>query len=139
MIISGNRKNRIGELDTGFQAHKNEYTSKITYEKHIPILNLSIPISDTGLFLVNRIRLEELMAGRREIIIKIIATLILESLCMLVVVSLWLRIKLYPIKELTGKMDEIKNGCFTPPLKKVPENELGILVESFNQMSISIV
>lgn len=139
MIISGNRKNRIGELDTGFQAHKNEYTSKITYEKHIPILNLSIPISDTGLFLVNRIRLEELMAGRREIIIKIIATLILESLCMLVVVSLWLRIKLYPIKELTGKMDEIKNGCFTPPLKKVPENELGILVECFNQMSISIV
>lgn len=58
------------------------------------------------------------MAGRREIIIKIIATLILESLCMLVVVSLWLRIKLYPIKELTGKMDEIKTDASLLLLKK---------------------
>lgn len=139
MIISGSRKDRIGEIDDGFLSSKTSNTSRLTYDKHVPVLNLCIPVSNTGLFLVNRIRLEELIAGRRDIIWKIMVTLVLESLCMLPVVSLWLRIKLHPVKELTEKMDEIKNGRFTPPLKKIPENELGILVESFNQMSLSIV
>lgn len=139
MIISGKRKNRIGEIYDGFQSTDGKYTSLLTYENHIPILNLEIPVSDTGLFLVNRIRLEEFMRGRREIIWKIMVTLVLESLCMLLVVSLWLRVKLHPLQELTGKMEEIKNGCFTSPLNKIPENELGILVESFNEMSLSIV
>lgn len=139
-IVSGRDKSKIGKIYEN-QDHldlKKPYSSVMSDTDGVPNLNLSYRIPGTTLWLVNNVQLDDLEASSREMIVNIIFTMTIGSLLLLLIISIWLRKKLSPLRELTAKMGEIQYGKFGATLKKIPQNELGILVRKFNEMSLAI-
>lgn len=139
-IISSAVKSNIGET---YPNNNNldftpSYSSVISYTGSVPTLNLSYHIPNTELWLVNHIKLDDLVTSSGEIIVTITLTMCIGSSCLLLIVSIWLRRKLHPLKELVNKMSDIQSGKLGSTFGKIPHNEFGILIRKFNEMSLSV-
>ncbi len=139
-IISSEKKSIIGQTYNNFGKlnFKRDYSSVMTDNQGIPCLNLSYRIPNTELWLVDQIQLNDLAASSRDIIWMITLTMFIGSLLLLLIVSIWLRRKLRPLRELVTKMNDIQYGKFGSTFRKIPRNEFGILIKKFNEMSLSI-
>lgn len=139
-IISSGDKDSIGQIygnEEGLDFSE-VCSSVIDSDGGVLNLNLSYRIPNTELCLVNHIRLNDLAASSRQIIWTISLTMCIGSLCLLLIVSVWLRWKLRPLKELVTKMSDIQSGRLGSTFRKIPRNEFGVLIQKFNEMSLSI-
>lgn len=69
----------------------------------------------------------------------IIVTFVVSFLIIILMAYFWISKGLKPIYELTKAMNEAGKGNLGRTMKKIPRNEIGLLIKQFNTMSVNIM
>lgn len=96
-------------------------------------------ISGTGWYFVGEVPLQELQQDVSSIQAVMITFVVLSVLLIAVVTMLWTGRLLRPLGLLADAMQDMSKGRLGLTFHRVPKNEFGIVIQRFNEMSLSIV
>ncbi|MBB6635902.1 cache domain-containing sensor histidine kinase [Cohnella thailandensis] len=140
-ILSGSRPERIGTTSAFHpsEAGQETYGSMDDRTGDASYQLVYYKLQDAGWYAVKEIPLR-MYSGQ---ILTVQRTLIAVFLCSILIIFavsyFWLRKMIKPLHLLAGKMKDVSRGELGVTFDRIPNNELGIVVRRFNEMSLSIV
>ncbi|WP_260411138.1 sensor histidine kinase [Cohnella xylanilytica] len=140
-ILSGSRPERIGTRSVFRPSEEQaaDYGSIDDKAGNASYQLVYYKLQDAGWYAVKEIPLK-LYSGQILAVQRILIAVFLCSILIMFAVSyFWLRKMIKPLRLLAGKMKDVSRGELGVTFDSVPDNELGIVVRRFNEMSLSIV
>ncbi|MDQ1234597.1 two-component system sensor histidine kinase YesM [Paenibacillus sp. SORGH_AS306] len=141
VIISANRAEQVG-TQSPYSPLQNSYANFGSYDitrDHEPLQVVYYKLQDANWYLVREVPLtlfsEQITAVQRIM-------LIVFSLSILVIFCatyFWLRKLIRPLHLLAHKMKNVSQGELGVTFTTIPNNEFGMVMRRFNEMSLSIV
>lgn len=129
-VISNIKKAEGEQKENGSFTVKNENSS---------IQTVYYKIMNTDWYLVGEIPLQ-LFSGDFSVLQRVFIFVFLASIIVIITVSfLWLGKITEPLNILAGKMHDMSSGKLGLTFSRIPNNELGIVIKRFNEMSLSMV
>lgn len=114
------------------------YESLTMDENDVSMQVVYYQIKNTDWFLVDQIPLQELQADSIRIRRIIVVISVIGLFVILLVSALWVQKMTKPLDVLSRKMSDVSSGKLGVTLQRIPKNEIGSLIQSFNAMSVSI-
>lgn len=139
-IISSVDGKDIGKRSTDIKdlQHADDYGSYTLEKSNSQIQVVYYRMKSTGWFLVRDIPYavfkEDVVALQRTIQ----GIFGLSMLVIILVSGFWLKKMTKPLKMLAGKMADVGSGNLGTTFARIPDNEFGIVIRRFNEMSVSI-
>ena len=141
IIISSSNATQIGSKSKLFSRinYEKDFGSYITNYSGKDIQQVFYRIKDTNWIIVSEVPLN---LFSRDIfgIQYMIEIVFITSLIIIFLVSLiMLKRMLNPLDKLASKMNDVSSGNLGLTISKIPRNEIGVVIRTFNEMSLSIV
>jgi len=139
-IISSNDSKNIGNTSELFSriGDKNFGSITINVDK-IPMQVVYYKLQNMNWYILNEIPLN-LNSENIILLQKMLLKILLLSILVIFILSyFWLKKVIKPLNELAGKMEDMGKGRLGFTFSNIPKNELGLVIEHFNEMSLNIV
>ena len=137
-LLSEIRHTRQRGLTSGSLLYENTFMNSPTGSTHGKFMTVFTKIAYTDWFVVNEIPYNSLVAEARDVRDKIILIGLLCLICALLLSVLISRSISTPLKQLLGLMKEAETGRFPTHVAHEGRDELTVLSQKFNEMSLKI-
>ncbi len=139
-VLSSTDKGSVGQkfpvFDTVLESWKSQGSSYVTAEYEGQKAVVFYVKSDvTGWYFINLVPTNVFLPGSRTSMLVIVCCFLLCIFFGITFALIQRRFIISPIRELVGKMDEIKEGKFTEGKALYPGDEIGVLNREFDEMS----
>ncbi|MCD9023245.1 cache domain-containing sensor histidine kinase [Cohnella silvisoli] len=140
-IISSSDGNNIGDISpAASNIHKEaNFGSYVSKETNGQVQIVYYKLKNTNWHIVREIPLA-IYSGQLFSMQKIIVIIFSFSMLFIFMASFyWLRKVMEPLNKLAGKMRDLSSGKLGLTFSRIPNNEVGVVIKRFNEMSLSIV
>ncbi|MDF2925373.1 MAG: two-component sensor histidine kinase [Paenibacillaceae bacterium] len=96
-------------------------------------------LNRTGWHMVKEIPLDQISNQIYSMQTLLVVVFLLSLIVIFVISYFWLKKMIHPLQVLAHKMKDMSRGELGVTFAKVPNNELGIVIRRFNEMSLGIV
>lgn len=139
-IISSNDSGKIGNSSEIYELidKKDRYGSITLHEGKNQSQLIYYKLSDIDWYILREVPLKIDSYYARSLQTTFLLILFLSIFVIFIVSFFWLKKITEPLNQLSRKMADVGQGHLGLTLKHIPQNELGIVVTRFNEMSVSI-
>lgn len=142
VIVSSSNKQQVGTQSDYFSFIKNadsfaEYGSFDAVDESTQIVYYKL--NDVNWYMLKEIPLAQFSDQIRSTQIMLVLVILVSLIVIFVISYFWLKKMTKPLHILSHKMQDMTRGELGVTFSKVPNNEFGMVIRRFNEMSLSIV
>src|SRR5690606_17253912 len=139
-ILSGSEKQDIGTTSL-FRPPQDEEEKYGSYDGggSVPVQVVYFKLGHADWYMVKEIPLNQFSEQIQKTQIFLVLVIIVSLIVIFIITYFWLKKMIEPLRVLAHKMMDVSRGELGVTFSKIPNNEFGMVIRRFNEMSLSIV
>lgn len=141
IVISSSNPDDVGSISpyNPFINHAGDYGSYDNGSTNSPVQVMYYRLNEANWYMMKEIPLNPLSVDIYSAQTLLVFVILASLLVMFVISYFWLKKMTRPLRILSHKMKDMSRGEIGITFAKIPNNEFGMVIRRFNEMSLSIV